>query len=71
MRSTLRHLHLIRGEQRVTEAGPHPLDLQPRPAIIEFDAVEQPADLRIVLDPDDDITEITEANNVLDTVGSR
>jgi len=65
MRSTLRHLHLLRGERRVTETGPLPLDLRPRTAIIEFDAVEQPADLCIVLDPDNEIAEITEANNVL------
>ncbi len=42
-----------------------PLDFQPRTVIIEFDAVEQPADLRIVLDPDNEIAEITEASNAL------
>jgi subtilase family serine protease len=64
---------LMRGGQRIAEASipaiAAPLDLSPRTAKVSFvvpDAVK--GKLRVVVDSDDEVAEITELNNTLITI---
>ena len=64
---------LMRGERRIAEASipaiAAPLDFSPRTATVSFvvpDAVR--GELRVIVDSDDEVAEITELNNTLATV---